>query len=61
MSKAKSKGPGRPRTRPVGAVPLAVRFSPKERAAINAVASRSGVSAAQWMRAVVLAAVEKAW
>lgn len=47
---------GRPRTRPDGATPLAARFAPAERSRINAAAERAGMSAAQWMRAVVLRA-----
>lgn len=57
VAKPPKKRPvGRPRTRPDGATPLAARFSPAERKRINAAAKRAGMSAAQWMRAVVLTA-----
>lgn len=56
MSEPKKRSVGRPRTRPDGATPLAARFSPAERKRINAAAKRAGLSAAQWMRKVILEA-----
>ena len=53
------RSPGRPRIRPEDAVPLSVPVSAAERERINAAAERAGLSAAQWMRQVILKAANE--